>query len=870
MDSSLRGASTAEAWRTWDRSNVAIDEDGVRIERSALPTYEAGHEAAIGGDGSVVDVALAPCGDPYVLTDSGALYRYDPARGRSERLSCLWQATGTPRTICVTHDTVYVAGSAPAAVQAISRYALQTRWIAREGTEDPICLTRAEGAVYLLDGASYDGAASVERVRSGGRIDPVVAGLMSPRDIASGPSGRLWVLDTLVGADPDGEGEPVVRRFDSRDLTPGDPVPATDHVHVVPEAFRTTAENVPVVPSCLAVGPAGDLLVGVSSDWQSNSALLRYRPDEATFEPQPGLSTSADALAAGASTEDPRAYVVDSDGGLHVLDGYYRVSRNDAGRTEAVLRTRFEASDVSVEWHRIHLERQLTGPENEVRVRYATTDAEEPIPARERSWDAPGLESIDGLGPTYAARLRAWGIADLADLAVYSPAAVQAVVSVEEVDVAESTVAEWQSAAAALLNDGTPSTTPVDAVDGIGSVYAARLAAGNIPDLERLVDANTAAIARVVSAGTLRVPLSRTRDWVRTAREQRPDPPSYDVLDWTTITPTSPEDALFDDAVGRYCWIELTLFGTKRRSPTVGACHVEFPRDTYLTELPALYREDADGARFLRRYLSLFERVFDDVEAAIESLPGLLDPDGVPADDLAWLGQFLGMDVDGEWPTPVAREFVDRAPELYRMRGTRRGLRTTLSIYLDHVEPSRRDWGPALEREAAHLDDLVAADHITQREADEAMARLETLADEEPAQTVTIRTWNGLDCADAGPARAFYERLLGCEAGVLLLVHPRVSDADVRVLSRIAASHEPAHVSLRTVGLNRRLQLAGTCEDGEARGYHTYLGVNSTLAERTFALDAAGLGEETVIDSHEPDGQLDLGARLGADARLSR
>lgn len=870
MDSSLRGASTGDAWRTWDRSNVAVEDDAVTIERAPLPTYAAGHEAFVGDDASVVDVALAPCGDPYVLTDTGRLFRYDPARGRSERLSCVWQATGTPRTCCVTHDTIYVAGGDPAAVQAISRYALQTRWIARTGTQDPISLARADGDVYLLDGASYDGAASVEQVCAGGHIEPVVAGLMLPRDLASGPEGGLWVLDPLVGSDPDGVDEFVVRRFDTADLSPGDPVSATDHVHIVPEGFRTLADDVPVLPSCLAVGPAGDLLVGVDPDWDANPALLRYHPDEARFERQPGLSAAARAVAAGGSQSDPGAYVVYADGRLHVSDGYFRVQRDAEGRTEGVLRTRFEATDVSVEWHRVALEPHLAGPENEVRVRYATTDAEQPAPVGESTWDAAALETIDGLGPTYAARLRAAGIEYLSDLADRSPAAVQAVVSVEEVDVADSTVADWQSAATTLLDGGTAPTTGVDAVDGIGSVYAARLRAGGIPDLGQLVAADTAAIARVVSAGTLRVPLSRTRDWVRTARDQRPDPPSYEVLDWTTITPTSPHDALFEDAVGRYCWIELRLYGTQRRSPTVDACRVEFPRETYLTELPALFREDPDAARFLRRYLSLFERVFDDVEAAVESLPGLLDPDGVPAGHLDWLGAFLGMAVDGEWPTPVAREFVDRAPELYRMRGTRRGLRTALSIYLDHVEPPRRDWEPALEREAAHLDDLVESGHITQAEADDAMARLEGLADRDPAPTVRIRTWNALDCATDGPARQFHERLLGCEAGVLVLLHPRVSDADVRVLSRIADSHEPAHTSLRTVGLNRRLQLGGTCEHGEARGYHTYLGVNSTLAERTFALDEAGLGEETVLDSDEPDGQLDLGARLGADARLSR
>jgi phage tail-like protein len=868
METSLRGAETAAAWQDWETHNVAIDDDGVRIAAQALPTYGQGRPATVDAV-TVADVALAPCGDPYLLTDEGALYRYDPARDTAEELSCVWRATGDPTALCVTSDTIYVAGTDPGAVQAISRYALQTRWLREAGVHAPIALCRSAGEAYLLDGASPRGAASIKRIDRDERLEPVVEGLMAPLDLASDAEGRLWALDELVGTDPGGDHVPVVRRFDRDVIASGDPVAATDTIHLAPEAFRIHGTGTPVVPTCLAVGAGGDLLVGVHHETPGQPALLRYRSDDAAFERQPAVEAPARALAAPGRADDPQAYVVDHDGHLHVVDGDYRTRRDRDGRRAGRLVNRFEASEEGVQWHRVHVARTLAGSEDEVRVRYATTDAHQPEP-QAGDWDAPELAVLSGLGETYAERLRQWGVEDLADLADRSAAAVQSMVSVEEVDVSESTVREWQAQAEDLLAAGEPANTAVTAVDGIGPTYAARLEAGSVPDLETLSTTDAAAIARIVSAGTLDVSLSRTTEWVQAARDQRPERATPEDLDWTTITPSSPSDALLTDAVGRYCWIEIELLGTATSSPRVSACQVEFPRDTYLSELPAIY--NAESRAFLERYLSLFERVFTDVEADIEDLTTYLDPDGIPAEagHLSWLGSFLGMDVEETWPTPVAREFVDRASELYRVRGTRRGLRMALDVYLEHVQPETRDWTAARAQEDARLDQLVETGLLTAAEADRARESHEALAAREPADTVSMRAWSGLECADDGPAREFYERLLGCEEGFLVLLHPRVAEEDVRNLALIVAAQEPAHASVRTVGLERGVQLSGTCEEGTAeRGYHTYLGVNTTLVERSFALDEAGLGEETVLGSHEPDGQLDLSARLGADTHLS-
>lgn len=98
---------------------------------------------------------------------------------------------------------------------------------------------------------------------------------------------------------------------------------------------------------------------------------------------------------------------------------------------------------------------------------------------------------------------------------------------------------------------------------------------------------------------------------------------------------------------------------------------------SYLEHLPGIYR-DSD---FLGRFLLIFEDILAPLERTIDNIPDYLDPRIAPADFVPWLGSWLGLVLDDRWPAQRRRELVARASDLYRRRGTRRGLREFLALY---------------------------------------------------------------------------------------------------------------------------------------------------------------------------------------------
>ncbi|OGO17714.1 MAG: hypothetical protein A2Z02_00475 [Chloroflexi bacterium RBG_16_48_7] len=98
---------------------------------------------------------------------------------------------------------------------------------------------------------------------------------------------------------------------------------------------------------------------------------------------------------------------------------------------------------------------------------------------------------------------------------------------------------------------------------------------------------------------------------------------------------------------------------------------------SYLQYLPALYREDD----FAGRFLHIFEDIFRSVEDTTDNIPWYFDPGTAPEPFLPWLSSWLGLLLDESWPEVKRRHLLHRAGELYRWRGTKRGLTEFLEIY---------------------------------------------------------------------------------------------------------------------------------------------------------------------------------------------
>jgi phage tail-like protein len=133
---------------------------------------------------------------------------------------------------------------------------------------------------------------------------------------------------------------------------------------------------------------------------------------------------------------------------------------------------------------------------------------------------------------------------------------------------------------------------------------------------------------------------------------------------------------------GRFLWITLELTGTTRVSPRVRCLRAEHPSHDYLRRLPRTFSRDEGAASFLRRYLAIFEGFLGEVDARGAERAALLDPRAAPEEVLPWLASFLGLALDGRWSVEQKRTLIAEIADLWRARGTVRGLARMLEIYL--------------------------------------------------------------------------------------------------------------------------------------------------------------------------------------------
>jgi len=107
-----------------------------------------------------------------------------------------------------------------------------------------------------------------------------------------------------------------------------------------------------------------------------------------------------------------------------------------------------------------------------------------------------------------------------------------------------------------------------------------------------------------------------------------------------------------------------------------------YPESVYLQYLPVIYRQDP----FIRRLLLIFESVMVPLERVVATLPLYTEPEMAPADFLPWLSQWVALSLDTGWPVERQRALIADAVEIYRWRGTRRGLKRHIAAYTG-IEP---------------------------------------------------------------------------------------------------------------------------------------------------------------------------------------
>ena len=140
-------------------------------------------------------------------------------------------------------------------------------------------------------------------------------------------------------------------------------------------------------------------------------------------------------------------------------------------------------------------------------------------------------------------------------------------------------------------------------------------------------------------------------------------------------------------------------------------------RRGYLENLPAIYRRsDAVGRNLVRELCFLFEHMFDSVEVNLTDGWRFFDPHVAPVEFLDWLSNWTAFTLDLDWPEAQKRALIKRAVDLYRIRGTKRGLSLFLKLFTGH-EPdiAENTWpfkGFRVESEGSDVGARVGLDSV--------------------------------------------------------------------------------------------------------------------------------------------------------------
>jgi phage tail-like protein len=102
-------------------------------------------------------------------------------------------------------------------------------------------------------------------------------------------------------------------------------------------------------------------------------------------------------------------------------------------------------------------------------------------------------------------------------------------------------------------------------------------------------------------------------------------------------------------------------------------------RSRYTQHLPAIF-QDAD---FLGRMLLIFEAIWEPLEQRQEHIAMYFSPETSPVQMLAWMAEWLNLELDSHWPERRRRQLLREATQLYQWRGTRYGLTRMLEICTD-------------------------------------------------------------------------------------------------------------------------------------------------------------------------------------------
>jgi phage tail-like protein len=102
----------------------------------------------------------------------------------------------------------------------------------------------------------------------------------------------------------------------------------------------------------------------------------------------------------------------------------------------------------------------------------------------------------------------------------------------------------------------------------------------------------------------------------------------------------------------------------------------EGPASRYLRYLPVIYQDND----FMGRFLLIFESIWEPIERRQDQIAMYFNPHTCPPGFLSWIGSWLDLSINTDWPEQRIRRFIAEATDLYRWRGTRYGLERMIEV----------------------------------------------------------------------------------------------------------------------------------------------------------------------------------------------
>ena len=241
-------------------------------------------------------------------------------------------------------------------------------------------------------------------------------------------------------------------------------------------------------------------------------------------------------------------------------------------------------------------------------------------------------------------------------------------------------------------------------------------------DLDRVPPGTVVTIHAATTDQPGQTPMFEDEPIFRATGQLQPPPVAASTFpEPASKAPDQPSDFLVQSWPGQYLHLKLTMRSDGFSTPVLRGLRIRFPRESYVSYLPAIYSGDDIGRSFLERFLGIFQTDWDDLEARIGTITKYFDADAVPVDGgfLDALASRFGLPLEGRWTGEQRRTLLQGMRAFYTHRGTAVGLRAYLQAYLQNMSdlaPADQGAFPVLVegfRERPRLE-LLAPDVVPQ------------------------------------------------------------------------------------------------------------------------------------------------------------